>query len=349
MAAKPSRVTLADVAQQAGVHVTTASAVLNKTRSGTRVSEETRQRVQAVAAALGYVPNAAARGLRRGRFENLGVFLPLVLPDLIVESYYATGILRGVLGEAHRAGYHVTLPCRSRFGPEPAAAAFRNQGIDGYLVVAPFPGYDPVAAIQAAAMPLVVVAPSEEMLEMPSVGLDNEQGTRLALKHLLGQGHHRIAFLQDNMGQPDSLARRDAFTAHLCTASEPALPECIGIADYDQESVTRVLAEWLRRPLRPTAIVAANDLLAFWAVRAAQSLGFSVPEDLSVVGFDDSPEAVRCEPSLTSVRQPLVKMGCLATRMLISLLRGDAVSPRQHRFPAELVVRGSTAPPSAPI
>jgi LacI family transcriptional regulator len=195
-------------------------------------------------------------------------------------------------------------------------------------------------------MPIVAVDPHTGPADVPTVESDNFAGALQATNHLIELGHRRIAFVA---GRPDlrsSIRRSDGYRRALADAGIPFDPSLVGVGRYLRESTHEPAVALLSRRDRPTAIFAANDLSAIAIIEVAASLGLSVPGDLSVIGFDDVPEASRLNPPLTTIRQPMQRLGAAAAGLLVSLMNGERPEETHLRLPTRLVRRTTTAPPS---
>jgi DNA-binding LacI/PurR family transcriptional regulator len=327
--------TIARVAQEAGVGVATVSRVMN---GSTAVSEATRRRVLEVVAELGYEPNATARALSTGRTRAVGVIAPFFTRPSVIER------LRGISAVLAASGYQLIL-----FDVETSEqreAAFRSPigRVDGLISISLAPSHADLARLRDAKVPLVLVDQAHDRL--PSVIVDDVEGGRLATNHLLELGHTRIAFAGDTVdevhGASASYRRCVGFQRAMADAGVPARPEMVKVRPHGEDAKA-VLRDLLRLAAPPTAVFAASDLQALAMVEAAQALGLRVPEDLSVVGFDDV-ELARYA-GLTTVAQPLEVSGTTGAELLLSALEGtEGTEPSQH-LPLELVVRGTTAAP----
>jgi DNA-binding LacI/PurR family transcriptional regulator len=336
--------TIHDVAKECGVSITTVSLVLNN--STRPVNIETRKRVQAAARRLNYHPSAVARGLVQRRMYSLGVYFCTV-EESIVTNAYASGVLQGVFQEGTRREYDVHLFTTPWKNAETSAARFRDRRTDGTLVIAPTRDSDIVERLHGLGLPLVVVSAPTTVPGVPYVDVDDAEGGRIAARHLLSLGHQRIAHLAGDENQSSVRQRRDAFLTTLAEAGMILPPEYLPPGTFNIDGRYENACRILDLPNRPTAIFATNDDIAFAVLRAARERGISVPEQLSVIGFDDYPAASLTFPALTTIHHPLRSIGARATQLLIERVEGTPITELRHIFTPELVVRDTTAPPSA--
>ncbi|MFC4071766.1 LacI family DNA-binding transcriptional regulator [Actinoplanes subglobosus] len=326
-------VTIAYIAESAGVSIPTVSKVING-RSG--VSATTRARVESLIYEHGYRKVSAAH--RRNVLE-------LVFRDL--ESMWAVEIIRGVkqVARRHRLGVTVSESglAESDESTWDDTVARRPQCV---LAVAHLSAAER-DELRAKDIPFVVFDPTVELpADVPFVGATNWTGGRTAARHLAGLGHRRIAMI----GGPEHVlccqARQDGYRAGLAASGLPADPDLIVNVPLTREDGYTAAAALLRRPDRPTAIFAANDLQALGVYQAAREAGLAIPGDLSVVGFDDLPVAELVDPPLTTVRQPLSEMAVAATELALALGRGERQSQLGVEIATTLTIRSSTATPS---
>lgn len=326
-------VTIKDVAREAGVSVATVSRVCN---GSAVVTDETRRLVLDVAARLGYTPHGAARSLITRNTSTIGV----LLPDLYGEFF--SEVIRGIDHAAQVHGYHL-LVSGSHDEEREIVAAFRAMRgrVDGLIVMSP--DLDARRAVHSLPddFPVVLLNCPAERDAHDSIVIDNYEGARALVRHLVTLGHRRIAMITGHERNYDAVERRRGFrdaTREAGIAHGDA-PEVAG--DFNEASGFRAAAELLRRPRRPTAIFAANDSMAISALSALHEAGLRVPEDVAVVGFDDIPMARYMAPPLTSVHVDISDLGHRATKRLLELLAGSPPPPRQETVPATLVIRGS--------
>jgi LacI family transcriptional regulator, xylobiose transport system transcriptional regulator len=328
------RVTLAQVAAEAGVALSTVSKVLNGRGD---VSAGTRTRVEALLEAHGY--------RRRAPAPPEAPLIELVFHEL--ESAWSMELIRGVEDVAAELGASVVLTrSGTRHAPAPAwvDGMLRRRPLGVVLVFSSIPA-EYRAKLRSRAIPFVIVDPAGDPApDVPSVGSANWSGGVAATQHLLDHGHRRIAIIT---GPPDMMcaqARLAGYRSVLGLAGIEPDPDLIRFGDFHVEGGHKRAAELLDGPRRPTAIFAGSDLQALGVLEAARMRGLRVPADLSVVGYDDIPVARWSSPALTTVHQPLFRMGQEAVRLVRRLRAGEATTTRLD-LGVHLVVRDSTAPP----
>jgi len=305
------RLTITDVALAAGVSVATVSKVING-RDG--IATATSARVLGVVQELGYESSLVARSLRSRRTHVIGILVAEFEP-------FSAEILRG-------AGWERRYLSR-----------LSGTLIDSATIVTP-------TVVDAdAGVPVVAIDPHAGSADLPSVESDNLAGGLLATRHLIELGHRRIAFLAGRPDLESSRLREAGFRQALSEAGIEVDPSLVRMSDYRRDAAHQPAIELLSRPDRPTAVFAGNDLSAIGTMEAAQEMGLDVPGDVSVIGFDDIPEAARTTPALSTVRQPIQQMGSAAVELLIALMDGRIPETTHVRLPTSLVIRGTTAPP----
>jgi LacI family transcriptional regulator len=328
----PTRVKLSDVAERAGVSVATVSKVVNG-RYG--VSKDTIDLVQGIIDEMGYVGNLSAASLRSASTNVLGILVADFEPYSAEIIKGAATVTRGTSWEllSHAGGERHGWERRS-------IARLGGTLIDGAVVVTP------TTSDVNFIVPVVAIDPHYGPNQVPTVDADSFGGAIAAVEHLIGLGHERIAFLGGREELDSSRAREHGFRKAMKAAGLEIPAEYVRESRYDPDAAEAIALELLSLPQRPTAIFAANDVTAIRVLGAATMLGLRVPQDLSVVGFDDIPQASLSSPALTTVRQPLGAMGQAAMQMLLDIL--DGKDPDTHvRMNTELVVRASTAAPHA--
>jgi DNA-binding LacI/PurR family transcriptional regulator len=307
------------------------------------VSDATRRRVLDVVAELGYEPNAAARALSTGRTRTIGVVAPFFTRSSVIER------LRGIAPRLAADGYQMILFDVER--PEQRDAAFRSLigRVDGLLSISLAPSTADLDRLEAAGVSVVLVDHDHEHL--PVVIVDDVEGGRIAVRHLLELGHRRIAFAGDTEdgvhGFPASSRRRVGYQEAIATAGLELSKDLVRVRPHGHASGGAIARELLSLREPPTAIFAASDMQALSLIEAAQGLGVKVPEELSVIGFDDI--EVSRYAGLTTVAQPLGESGVRGAELLLADLAGGAGAEgdpaRVVRLALRLVRRDTTAPP----
>jgi LacI family xylobiose transport system transcriptional regulator len=328
------RVTLAQVATEAGVSLSTVSKVLN---GRTDVSPSTRQRVEDLLGTHGY--------RRRAPAPPEAPLIEIVFHEL--DSAWAMELIRGVENVATEVHASVVLTesgTRHAPGPEWIDGVLRRRPLGVVLVFSTLPEQFK-SQLRSRMIPFVIVDPAGDPApDIPSVGSANWAGGVAATQHLIDQGHSRIGIITGPADLMCSVARLAGYRSAMAMASLPVDPALIRYGDFHVEGGCEKTLELLRQKEPPTAIFAGSDLQALGALEAARTSGIRVPHDLSLVGYDDLPIARWSSPALTTVHQPLKEMAEEATRLLLRLRDGDATSTRMD-LAVDLVVRQSTAAP----
>ena len=334
-----SAATLEEVARLAGVSRATVSRVVNRSP---KVSDGIRRTVDQAISELGYVPNPAARSLVTRRSDSVAVVITEPTGRLFADPFFPR-LLRGISSELNARELQLVLLMPSTPDEEERVRRYLGAGhVDGALLVS-LHGDDQLPNWLAERdIPVVVGGRPPRGAEVSYVDMDNRQGARTAVEHLIALGRRQIATIAgptDMAAGIDRLAGyRDAFGA----AGGPADAELVAVADFSQEGGAVAMRSLLSRRPDIDAVFAAADLMAVGAVQALREAGRRIPEDVAVVGFDDSPVAAMADPALTSVRQPIEEMGAEMTRLLIdSSTRSDA-SVRRVILATSLVIRASS-------
>ncbi|MFJ3616576.1 LacI family DNA-binding transcriptional regulator [Streptomyces iakyrus] len=334
--------TLAVVAREAGVSVPTASKVVNGRED---VAPETRRRVTEALDRLGYV--------RRPRFDAAKAprLVDLVVHSL--ESSWSGAVLHGVEDAAHDAGLEVVVSAaliRSRVGrPERGwLDKLVARGSSGVLFNLAELSDSQYAWLEQHRIPFVMIDPVQEPPEgVVSVGAANWQGGLTATEHLLSLGHERIAVIAGPRRTMCSSARVAGYRSALASAGVRHRAEYVRHAGFDESVAHRRMLELLDLPEPPTAVFVCSDRMALGVYEALTERGLRVPDDISVVGFDDLPEARWASPALTTVRQPLSEMAATALRSLLRMMDGHRPESTRTELSTRLVERASTAAPRA--
>lgn len=335
-----SPVTIVDVAREAGVSFATVSRVINN-KGGVRADK--REAVLRAMTRLGYVANQQARSLAGGRSRIVGV----LVQDL--GTAYMGLIIKGIDRALDQAQYDLMLyTTHRRKTKESAYVAALTRGLaDGLLLVLPTHADAYLDSLIRQGFPYMLVDHQGRGDYRSSVGAANFQGGHDATRHLIELGHRRIGHIAGKETLGCSHERIAGYRAALAEAGLPADPALLVQGDFFQPSGFTGAEHLLDLPEPPTAIFAANDDMALGVVEAARVRGLRIPEDLSVIGFDDVTQASIVHPPLTTVRQPLEQMGQIAAERLLALIESPERAVERVVLPTELIVRQTTCPPAA--
>lgn len=333
-----SRVTIADVAIAAGVSKTAVSFAFN---NPDRLGSATLERVLEVAQELGYTPHPAARALSMRRSGTIGILVPQRLSTVFANPFLGE-LIQGIGEQVEKHDLTLLLVPPLDGSLE---GAIRHAAVDGFISVGLSPDDSALEVLDRVGIPTVHVD-SQESPSHPSVNVDDEGGARAAAQHLLQLGHRRLVILvlpparSETNRTPTAMRRLAGYEAAIADAGAPAART--EVASISVGAGERAFDAMMRGGGRPSAVLAMSDMTAIGVMAAAQSAGMRVPDDLSVVGFDDVPAAAWTNPPLTTVRQPIVEKGRLAARLLVERMKGksvDSPSPLE----TTLVIRNSTA------
>ncbi len=325
------RVTIEDVAAEAGVSIATVSRVMHK-KDG--VSPATYERVQEIIERLGYESSLVARSLRSRRTNVLGFSVNEIEP-------WSAELLKGAARAVHGSGYELIVYAGGHTGPE--AAGWERRHIsrlngtltDGVVLVTPA-----ILDIQTST-PVVAVDPHVGASSFPTVASDSLNGAIAATEYLISLGHRRIGHLS---GRPDLRSaelREEGYRQALDRAGIAFDPALVKVGGYNPETARGPAREMLTLTHPPTAIFAANDLSAIETMNVAAGLGMTVPDDVSIIGFDNIPESVLAQPALTTIDHSIQDQGYEAARMLMRLIAEPDSTRTDVRLPTKLVVRQS--------
>ena len=331
---KNNRITIRDVAARAGVSHQTVSRVINKSE---RVNEKTRVKVDAAIEELGYQPNAIARYMAKGSTRTLACFSPNLT------DYTYASIIEGAEYEARQAGYF--LMTASAPNPETfttlVSQLIASRRTEGLLLINPYVDdrYNQIPQDS----PVVYVGARSSQSSMDSVFLDDEEAGRIATQHLVDLGHAQIALITGPMEEDCSCDRLNGYKSILLSAGIEANSALIKEGDWSASTGYQAVQELFADGVNFSAIFAQNDRMAVGAIKALKENGCQIPEDVSVVGFDDMPLASYYDTPLTTIRQDTFRMGREAAKLLIRAIETPEKQRRDYPMPVELVLRKSTA------
>jgi len=328
-----------DVAERARVSVSTVSHVLNGTR---RVAGETQEAVLAAIEELSYQPNLLAKSLKTRRTFTIG----LLVSD--IQNSFFTSVVRGIEDVALSRGYHLFL-CNTDedAGREDEyVRELANKRVDGLLVASSAPRHDHAGRLGAENLPFVFVDRKVEGVDADVISVDNREGMRLISDHLAGLGHERVGMISGPLDKASGYERYLGLQGALADLGVGLKDSLVRFGDFRTSSGREGAMELLGLPSPPTALVTANNQMTLGALMAVKEMGLRIPDDVSVVGFDDPEWAPLTDPPLTTLAQPTYEMGVEAVKLLLDRIEGEQ-DGRTRRVLLEpwLVVRESTAPP----
>ena len=345
-ACQTKRSTSRDVAKMAGVSRTTVSLVLNH-QTGVSISENTRERVLRAAKTLNYHPDAAGRKLASGKSNTLGLVL-CQSPEQIFADAFLLQVVLGVEQAAMQQNFHVLLKPVEPGDSDGYSRLINENHVDGIILSGPRQDDEEILRLQAAGVPIMLLGQLPET-DICLVDINAVSGAQAATSHLIGLGHTRIGMITNApLSYTSAQQRRSGYLEALREAGIPAVEALIKQGNYTPASGYQALNELLQEAQHPSAVFIASDVVATGAILAAKHAGLRLPEDLSVVGFDDIPLAEYLDPPLTTIRLPAFSLGWAAGERLMRLMRGEGLDPRRIFLDTDLIVRSSTAPSKVP-
>lgn len=333
MRSRKSTITIQDVARAAGVSVSTVSRVLN---NKDYIAVETYEKVQRVIDELGYASSLAAKSMRSYKTDTIGLLVDSLKNPYMIE------VMKGVDRAIEDFGYELLIHTTGKdiknldIAWERQHVAQLNGSLtDGIIVVTPTTTNLP------SAFPLVMIDPHVQGDNFPSVISTNRDGALSVMEYLISLGHRRIGFISGRPDLQSAIRRQQGYEDGLRQANIPLDPDLIQPGDYTRKMAYDCAKKLLNLPNPPTAIFAANDQSAIGVIEAAAEAGVRIPEDLSLVGFDNIPETAFTQPPLTTVNQFIEELGYMAAKILVDLIQGKSLETNLHKVPTELVIRNS--------
>ena len=330
-------VTIKDVAREAKVSVATVSRALNGLSS---VTDKTRDRVMKIAAEMNFIPSSAARSLISRRTQTIGV----LLPDLYGEFF--SELIRGIDQAARAHGLHLLISSTRGDAAEAATVMKSLHGrVDGVLVMSPHADDEFLARNLPRNLPAVLMSSRVSGAGLPSFSIDNYGGALSIMRHLASRGHSRIAMINGPEHNFDAQERRRGYRDAMAQLA-PGVEELILQGDFSEESGWRTGNQILALVHRPTAVFAANDMMAIGCLFALNEAGVQVPSEIALAGFDDIPMARFVSPPLTTVRVRIAELGAMALeRLAMGIEHPERMSASPQILRCELVVRSSCGRP----
>lgn len=342
MKKKIIRSSIKDVAKEAGVSISTVSSVINKNKF---VSEEREKRILAAIKKLKYRPNIIARGLRIKSTRAVGV----ILPD-IAQPFFAQ-VIRGMEEAARRRNYTLILGCSfyDISEEERQMNILMNQFVDGIIFFCGFDSHDHIRMVHDSGIPVVVTDREIGNTHIPSVLIDNSLAMEQAIDYLAGLGHREIGYLSFSFdNQTTARKRYEGYLSGLKKNGLKFNPEQVIIDDSirmnEFSGTYNVVKELLKKKSMPTAFATLADYLAIGLIKALKEMGYRIPDDISVLGFNNEIVSQFSEPPLTSVKQPKKLMGKTTMDLLLDMVEGKEIEEKNIVLPTEIIKRGSVGP-----
>jgi LacI family transcriptional regulator len=341
------KLTIKEIAKMANVTTTTVSRVINNKPD---VKPETRELILGLIKKYNYQPNVFAKGISSQKSNCIALVIPHKESFILMNSFYAE-LLRGISSEFNKRGYFLLFyyanqkDCRDE--AEYLANIFKQKRVDGFILLSPGKNCRKIVdSLKEIGAPFVLTS---KMVEQPSdivyVNIDDYGGAKLATEHLIALGHHRIGMIKNGSGILSSSEERfKGYYEALLSNNILYDNSLVKIGATSLETGYTAMNELLNNEMRPTAVFVAADVMAIGAIRAIQERKLRIPEDISIVGFDDIPEAMFMNPPLTTVRQPAFGKGKKAAKLIIKMLDKKA-TVKSVIFGVELVIRNSTSIP----
>lgn len=334
------RVSIKDVAREAGVAASTVSYVLNQ-KTTESISEETQKRVLDAVKKLGYVPNLNARSLSSNKSNLIGVLIPQTEPgrEFMFSNPFYGELLSSIEYTARRNGYHLLLSGTEEDRDYLPVA--RNRGVDGIIIVGTYPG-EHLNSLKSMNVPIVLVDSYVKDEAFHTIGIEDREGARMATEHLIRKGHRQIAFISGSLRENGvNIKRWQGYCEAMRAAGLPVEEEAVYSGTVDYEYGIAAAEEYIRRGRKQTAAFVTADVISMGVIKGLMSEGIRVPEDFSLVSFDDVYLARMSYPSLTTVHQDIEEKGRLAVQLILDAAKASEHHHTERILPLRLVVRDS--------
>ncbi|MCI3922359.1 LacI family DNA-binding transcriptional regulator [Paenibacillus sp. TRM 82003] len=334
-------VTIKDVAKRAGVSPSTVSRVIS---NHPRISAETQERVRKVMDDIGYHPNMMAKSLVSRTTQTIAVILPRPADELFQNLFFSE-VIRGIVTQSTRSGYDLLMATGTseREELETVTRLVKGRRVDGILLLYSRSNDPVIAMLKEAEFPFAIIGRNADYPDILTIDNDNVQASYDATRHLIAQGHARIGFVS---GPPNLIVSRDRLEGYTKAIREAGLPlrsDWIVEGEFLQESGYRAMSFLMGLPERPTALVVVDDVVTFGIVRGLGELGFNVPDDISLVSFNNIVFSELATPPISSIDIGIYQLGYTASQELIRFIKGQgAAHTLRHIIPHRLVVRESS-------
>lgn len=330
--------TIADIAREAGVSAMTVSRLLSGKGP---VARETAERIRKIIERSGYQPNYLARSLSSKKSMIIGVAIPKS-EHVLLDNYIAQ-VLSGITDTALNHDYRIMLfPFNPATGPlNEFVNVFRSKVVDGLILLKTRHGDERITALAEHKIPFVLVNHKYTAPNVHFIDVRNEQGIELAVEYLANKGHRQMAFVSGDLQETNARDRLTGFRKAMQKLGLEVNENWIIHGQFDQKIAFKESAKLFAGKTRPSAVVCSDDYMAIGVIQRLKKIGLQVPDDVAVTGFDDIEIAAYIKPALTTVRQPIEKIGRLAAESLLKLLNGEADNPIRRLLSVQLIQRES--------
>ncbi len=335
---KESKITIADIAREAGVSAMTVSRLLNGKGP---VAKATAERIHKIIDRLGYQPNLLARSLSSKKSMIIGVTIPRI-EHALLDNYIAQ-ILSGITDVALQKAYRILLlPFNPEAGPlNEFINWYRSKLIDGLILLKTLHRDPRIKALAEEGVPFVLANHKYYAPNVHFIDVNNGLGMRLAVEYLINKGRRKIAFVTGDLRETNARDRWNGFCKAMHATGLEVRKEWTIHGQFNQQIAYHQAEKLFKGKLRPDAVICSDDYMAIGVMRKIKELGLNIPEDVAVIGFDDIEIAAYIQPTLTTVRQPIENIGGLAAHALLKLLQDTVKKPIRRLLNVELVVRDS--------
>ncbi|MEJ5283937.1 MAG: LacI family DNA-binding transcriptional regulator [Brevinematia bacterium] len=331
-------VTMADVAKKAGVSIMTVSRVINGVKG--KVSEETRKKVLEIVKELNYYPNSVGRALHGSKLKTIGVVSPLVTAGIVLENPFYYELMMGIEDVCTEKGYDVMISTRKRLKHSDYLKNYYERKVDGLIIIAPDISTIDFNSIEKDNIPVILVG-ERTTHNINYVDADNENGGFLAVEYLYKKGHRKIAILTGNQTMRNSIDRLNGFLKAIKHYKLDLKEEWILNGNFTYQGGMECAKMLSKQKEIPTAVFCSNDLSALGFLNEIKRYGIKVPEDISIIGFDNIYASQYSTPPLTTIRQPIIEMGKAAAELLLTKIHNKDMISQGRIFPVNIIERDS--------
>ncbi|MCX7820123.1 MAG: LacI family transcriptional regulator [Brevinematales bacterium] len=331
-------VTMADVAKKAGVSIMTVSRVINGVKG--KVSEETRKKVLEIVKELNYYPNSVGRALHGSKLKTIGVVSPLITAGIVLENPFYYELMMGIEDVCTEKGYDVMISTRKRLKHSDYLKNYYERKVDGLIIIAPDINTIDFESIERDNIPVILVG-ERTTHNINYVDADNENGGFLAVEYLYNKGHRKIAILTGNQTMRNSVDRLNGFLKGIKHYDLELREEWILNGNFTYHDGIECAKTLMKLKELPTAVFCSNDLSALGFLNEIKKYDIKVPDDISVIGFDNIYASQYSTPPLTTIKQPIIEMGKAAAELLLTKIHNKDIISQGRIFPVGIIERDS--------